>query len=53
VSRRRTTAGLSLLVALLGVVLMIETALLGGQTGFVVGALFTLAGALRLYLSLR
>jgi hypothetical protein len=51
--RRRLTAGFSLLVALLGVVIVVETAVVGGQTGFVVGALFVLAGGLRLLLSLR
>jgi hypothetical protein len=53
-SRRRATAAVSGVIVLLGVVLVIETlASGGGSTGYVVGALFVLAGAGRLYLSTR
>jgi hypothetical protein len=37
----------------IGLVLVVETAIVGGAIGFVLGALFLVAGALRLYLSLR
>ena len=36
----------------IGLVLLVETALLGGGIGFLLGALFVLAGAARLYLAL-
>lgn len=51
--RRRVTMAFSALVALLGVTLIVETAVVGGQTGFVLGALFLVAGTLRLLHSLR
>jgi hypothetical protein len=40
-------------LVLLGLVLIVETAVLGGGIGLVLGALFLLAGGLRLYLSFR
>jgi hypothetical protein len=52
-ARARATASLSRLLVLLGVALIVETALVGGGLGFVLGALFVLAGALRLYLLSR
>jgi hypothetical protein len=52
-ARARATATLSALLLLLGVALIVETAVFGGGLGFVLGALFVLAGALRLYLSSR
>ena len=53
-SRRRATAAVSLLIVVLGLVLLVETALVGGgATGYVLGALFLLAGAGRLYVSRR
>lgn len=45
------TSVLSGLLVLLGFVLLVETALLGGGVGFLLGALLVLAGGLRLYLS--
>ena len=40
-------------LVLLGLVLIVETAVLGGGIGLLLGALFLLAGGLRLYLSFR
>ena len=48
-----TTVVLSSLMAVLGVVLIVQTALLDGSLGFIVGALFLAAGSLRLFLVLR
>jgi hypothetical protein len=54
VNRRRVTAGVSALIVVLGVVLLIETAAVGGgTTGYILGVLFILAGAGRFYLSRR
>ena len=47
------TIVLSSLTMLLGVVLLVETAVVGGLLGFLIGALFVLAGGLRLALVLR
>jgi hypothetical protein len=47
------TIVLSAAVALLGLVLVVETAIVGGTLGFLLGALFLVAGALRLALVLR
>ena len=53
-NRRRVTAGVSALIVVLGVVLLIETAVMGGgTTGYILGLLFVLAGAGRFYLSRR
>ena len=52
-SRAGATAALSAVLVVLGLVLVVETALLGGGIGFVFGALFVLAGGLRLYLYRR
>jgi hypothetical protein len=52
-ARARTTAALSALLVLLGVAIIVEAAFVGGGVGFLLGALFVLAGALRLYLSSR
>jgi hypothetical protein len=52
-TRARATAVFSGLLLALGIALIVETALLGGGFGFLLGALFVLAGALRLYLSLK
>ena len=52
-TRTRATVVLSTLLVLLGVVLIVETALVGGALGYLLGALFVLAGGLRLYLSSR
>ncbi|MGD6382043.1 hypothetical protein QUV54_22495, partial [Xanthomonas citri pv. citri] len=48
------TVALSALMAVLGVVLIVQTVLLDGSLGFLIGALFFLAaGSLRLFLVLR
>lgn len=49
----RATIGLSALVGLVGLVLVVETAIFGGGIGLLLGAIFILAGVGRLYLSLR
>lgn len=51
--RRHATAAFSCLIAAIGLVLIVETAVVRGGVGFLIGALFLLAGGLRLYLSLR
>lgn len=47
------TVVLSALMAVLGVVLIVQTALVDGSLGFLIGALFLAAGSLRLLLVLR
>jgi hypothetical protein len=51
--RRLATAGLSAILVVMGIVLVAETAVVGGAIGYLLGALFAAAGGLRLYLSLR
>jgi hypothetical protein len=51
--RAPATILLSAAVVLLGLVLIVETAMVGGSLGFVLGPLFLVAGALRLTLVLR
>lgn len=52
--RRAATVAVSGLIAVLGVILLVETALAGGgTTGYLLGGLFILAGLGRLYLSHR
>jgi hypothetical protein len=51
--RAPATVLLSAVAALLGLVLIVETAVVGGSLGFLLGALFLVAGALRLGLVLR
>jgi hypothetical protein len=51
--RLRTTIALSALMVVLGIVLVVETALVGGGIGYVLGALLVLAGVGRLYVSRR
>ena len=51
--RLPTTVALSAIAAVLGVVLIVETAIVGGTLGFLLGGLFLLAGVLRLALVLR
>ena len=46
----RATAALSILLAVLGLAIVVETAVLGGEAGYLFGALFFLAGAGRLAL---
>jgi hypothetical protein len=43
---------LSVVLVVLGLVVIVETALLGGGIGFVLGSLLVLAGALRSYTTL-
>jgi hypothetical protein len=43
------TSALSALLVLLGLAVLVETALLGGGVGFLLGALLVLAGGLRIY----
>jgi hypothetical protein len=52
-TRNRATIVFSALLLVLGVILLVETAILGGGIGLLLGALFVLGGGLRLYLSLR
>ena len=52
-TRARATLVLSGLLVALGLALIVETALLGGGLGILLGVLFVLAGGLRLYLSSR
>lgn len=49
----RAAVAFSVLLAGVGLVLVVETALFGGGIGYALGAIFVLAGAGRLYLSLR
>jgi hypothetical protein len=51
--RARATVVFSALLLLIGIALIVETAVLGGGIGLLLGALFVLAGGLRLYLSSR
>jgi hypothetical protein len=51
--RTRATRILSFALVGIGVALIVETALLGGGIGYLLGALLALAGVLRLYLSRR
>jgi hypothetical protein len=53
ITRRRATAVVSALLILVGIVLIAETAYFGGGIGYALGAVVVLAGAGRLYLSLR
>ena len=47
------TVVFSAIAALLGLVLIAETAIVGGSLGYLIGGLFLLAGVLRLALVLR
>jgi hypothetical protein len=51
--RLRITTLLSAVMIVLGVVLLIETAVVGGGIGYLLGALLVLAGVGRLYVSRR
>ena len=51
--RYRTTVGLSALMVVLGIVLLVETAVIGGGTGYLIGGLLVVAGVGRLYVSLK
>jgi uncharacterized membrane protein HdeD (DUF308 family) len=50
-TRRRTTLVLSGLLAVLGLVLLVETAFAGGGVGYLFGALMIVAGVGRMYVS--
>ena len=50
---KRVTVGLSILLVILGIALIVETAVVGGGVGYLLGVLLALAGGLRLYLSMR
>ena len=50
-TRRRTTLVLSGLLAVLGLVLVVETAFAGGGIGYLFGALMIVAGVGRMYVS--
>lgn len=47
----RATIALSLVLVVLGLIALAETAKAGGGVGYLLGALLVLAGGLRLYLS--
>jgi uncharacterized membrane protein HdeD (DUF308 family) len=49
----RVTLLLSGLIVVLGVILVIETALAGGGLGYLFGTMLALAGAFRIYLTRR
>ena len=49
----RLTMLLSGLLVVLGVVLVVETALAGGGVGYLIGTMLALAGAVRIYLTRR
>ena len=51
--RLKLTVALSALMIVLGVALLVETAVLRGGLGYVFGVLLVLAGAGRLYVSRR
>jgi uncharacterized membrane protein HdeD (DUF308 family) len=51
--RRRTTLVLSAVLAVLGLVLLLETALAGGGIGYLFGSLMLVAGVGRMYVSLK
>jgi uncharacterized membrane protein HdeD (DUF308 family) len=50
--RAGATVVLSVVLVVLGLVVIVETALVGGEIGFVLGSLLVLAGALRSYTTL-
>jgi hypothetical protein len=47
----RLAVALSVLLLVIGVALLAQTAIVGGGVGYLIGALFLLAGALRLRLA--
>ncbi|HEX3254959.1 MAG TPA: hypothetical protein VHQ96_04160 [Gaiellaceae bacterium] len=51
--RLRVTTVLSRVMIVLGVVLLVETAIVGGGLGYLLGALLVLGGVGRLYVSSR
>ena len=51
--RLKVTIALSALMIVLGVALLVETAVLGGGIGYLLGGMLVVAGAGRLYVSRR
>jgi hypothetical protein len=49
-ARKRATAAVSLLLTALGLAVIVETIVVGGELGFLFGALLLLAGVLRIWL---
>ena len=49
-ARKRATAAVSLLLVALGLAVLVETIVVGGELGFLFGALLLLAGVLRIWL---
>jgi hypothetical protein len=49
-ARPTATLALSALLVVLGIVVLVETAIVGGSLGYLLGALLAAAGALRIYL---
>ena len=50
---RNATIAISAVLVILGIAILVETAMVGGGIGYLLGALFASAGALRLYLAAR
>lgn len=50
---RSVTIAISAVLVILGIAILVETVLVGGGIGYLLGVLFASAGALRLYLSVR
>lgn len=49
-ARKRATAAVSLLLVALGLAVLVETIVVGGELGFLFGALLFFAGVLRIWL---
>lgn len=49
-ARRRVTAAVSFLLVALGLTVLVETIVVGGELGFLFGALLVLGGVLRVWL---
>lgn len=49
-ARKRATAAVSVLLVALGLAVLIETIVVGGELGFLLGALLLAAGVLRVWL---
>jgi hypothetical protein len=52
-ARSASTFAFSALLVVLGIVILVETAIVGGSLGYLLGGLLALAGALRIYLVTR
>jgi len=50
---RSVTIAISAVLVILGAAILVETAMVGGGIGYLLGALFAAAGGLRLYLAAR